>query len=515
MRSRILVALGLSTLYAATCHAQESDPRSRRLFAAGRARYEQGEYQQAEVFLRGALTFDRGNGEIRVWLGRTYLRQGLPREALDQFEQAGPRGALAFADLELEKAGCAVALERWEEAVSMAGRFEAASPGRWETAEILGLSHFALGRWAVAGRWFDEAAKRGDPHEAVLAYHRGRIAEELGQPELATQNFEEARRKDPDSVFGRDAADRLFAREPEPGQPAEEERRKDLTVRLTLAGGWNDNVILRGEDVPLAGEITREEAAVFNEQLLISYAIRPFEAASIVLSNTTFGIQYVDLHEFNTTGVNPQISFNYAFSDEWRAQVGSGFSEFWVDSDHFQYQFDEVAKVVWRPEFAPWTESVLAYTHSRFEFFGGSGIHAFDRDGFSNTIRFTERASIPGTDLSVSAGYSHAWVHTEGTQFDRLEHVISTEVGHPIPVVDVDFGVSFSYAFDHYRRTQIGVGHEMQRRDRTLTLGVGLSKDITDSLRVFATYEFLDRNSNSDLFQFERNQYLLGIEFEF
>ncbi len=517
-----------------------ADEASRARVAEGQKRMEANDITGAEALFRRAIRADPADADARAWLGVALVGQVKAEEALVELRKARELGT-TFPLLDLEIARALVALERHDEAIPILQAFDEESEGLFaSSATLLGLSHFHLGKYSEADEWFLDAMARGEPDRAMLHFYRGRCVRELGYANQALDHFRRVLVLAPDSIFARtvgpeipalekeiEAAKFRIRRVVEVARRRNEERfesrrpeaEKPLRFRLTLGIGHNSNVLLLGEEQVRPSDISDEDSFYFSEALLAEYTIRLGTRSALRLSTTLFGTHYDDLESFNSLGVSPEIRLSHLFSEEWSGEVGLRYSDIWIDTDldHFQTSGGVFLRALFRPRFARWTLTEVNLSHDRSEYTQSTTTSDFERDGYDNRVGVTQTVRLTELGLNLAFGYEHSWSRTEGNQSDLNTNTVRLQAGYQIPRIEVDASGSFAWSRSRYRHSDQRRSTPGHRADDLFSVGVGLSRSLTedDTVRAFANYSRVWAQSNNNLFEYDRDTLFFGVSIDF
>ncbi len=254
--------------------AQALAPRDAGVYLAlARGSVAQGSFQQAQDYLRTALTLEPSPGEAaaaHVLLGHLLAGEE-PAAAAGHLRQAGQRGADMLAVLEAVDAepdparrdlllGAAF-MQRDELALARRHleRSVARDPASAEAHAYLGHSLDLLGETVAAGRLLERALAL-EPDSALAHYFLGSHHLRLGRVDAAKDALWQALLRDPDNAAFCIEMAEAFAREPDYARAAEwyqaaaEAEPEDLRFQLLLAQFYVDHLYRVKEEGVAAAE---------------------------------------------------------------------------------------------------------------------------------------------------------------------------------------------------------------------------------------------------------------------
>ena len=150
----------------------------------------------------------------------------------------------------------------------------------------------------------------------------------------------------------------------------------------------------------------------------------------------------------------------------------------------------------------------------------GLNIHqALDADGFGATTGFDHAVPLPWNGTIVNGGYRYQFYNSEGSEWKYTGHELHLGVHTNLPFA-VRLYVVGSYTYRPFENPSVFPNSSalrlgqiqntayrqngFNRRDNAYQVEVGLERKITDSLSVSVRYNYLDNDSNTDVYRYTR-----------
>jgi tetratricopeptide (TPR) repeat protein len=444
---------------------------------------------------------------------------------------------------------CALHLKRYDAAIDPLQRARVLDPSMPGLTIDLAMAHYHRGDLAAADRELS-AAERQTPDDPRVLLYRGMLLMDRSQNEAAAAKFERAAAVDPQidplasyyaSLAWQRARDRQRARQAlegvtrrAPDSPWADEARRRLQ-ELDQATGfepgrwsasastgieWDDNVVLRGDDVtlPNAGTPSRisnqRDWSVWWGAEARAELLRTENWAGGAIGGY-YGDAHFDLHSFDQQTPTASLWLDRRVDDQSFVRLQPFFGYTWTEGDpylltvggtlSYNRSFDEAG--------AGTLYATYAYRNYLFPI-SSTG----DPPG---GIDFTKKRDRDGTDFRV--GYDHAIDVTDSTTLRAGVHYGSYEadgneyskqsVGGRLGLYQrlpwkLGFDADAYYAYEPYRRESsfpAPFANSAKRRDGYFNLRLQLDRPITDWLSVAAYYRYTDNDSNTPVFDYDRN----------
>lgn len=468
-------------------------------------------------------------GELARTRAVAALEEGRLEEALSLLEQSLQEApdspeALLLMGLVLNR------LQRYSEAVEHLQRVRGIRPDMLGLMQELGLSLYRLGRYGEALEALEEAIKRQRPRAQVL-YLYGLVLNRLDRPEEARSAFEQAAEKDPSirsvclyragaiSYTLRDfsAARNYFQRVIEAAEDpalvssarrfldrmAREEGTKRYYVSLSLGLQYDDNVILKPDDVQTETRVGDEGDVrfVLNGYGDYKFILTPTWELGAAIS--LYSSHHTDLHEFDLLGPKGIVYGGYRWGP-LRTRLQYRYAYYWLDKNSYLRQHGAGPEIWWTQ--APWAKLHVGYLYTKNDYFDLPGRDSFNhRAGFAQYFFWKQDAMLR---LSYYADSEHA----TGNDFDYIGHDFAVFGSVKLPWRMLVQGGFDYYVRDYLHRHSV---FRETRNDRRLTIGLEITRRITDFLDLSFGYTRVNNGSNIDFFEYVRNILALQLKATF
>ena len=365
----------------------------------------------------------------------------------------------------------------------------------------LGVTYYRLGRYAEAEREFKTLL--GDPEWASLAhYNLGLTAQRMGREQQAIERFEQARRVTADPslrALSATALERLGGASLSQGTGAS----------VSLAGGYDSNATF-APDAATAGvsnqsDLFVEALAAASHRLAGNTAHGWYAHGGLVLR------KYSNLNQFNLTGSRVGLSYE---TDSGRLQTGVGG---YFDTMYFGGERLEQAAVL----------DVQARTRAdagrelrgRYQLghiAGGGGFKYLD--GWQQRLSGDARFALASAFLIV--GYQLELNNRSDLQ-QGGEFFSASPTRHSLlaTVILPDVGGWRAEARGEYRVSRYNDPNRLNggtlvvtRRDDRYGIAARANRRLSALWRVFADYSYYRNDSNLDIYDYGRQQLMVGVE---
>jgi tetratricopeptide (TPR) repeat protein len=445
---------------------------------------------------------------------------------------------------------CAIALKRYAEAVApleAARRLDPSLPG---VSADLAMAHYHRGDPEAARRELAVAGQEspGDPkvllYRGLLHLEASEHAEAAGALERAARAsseidplasyyaslaWQQARERDK----ARAALEGVVARSP--SSPWADEARAAL-ARMDAAGAafgagpwwvsasagveWDDNVVLRGDEVSLPSDISDEDD------------VRGFwmAEAGVELFRTEgwaggalagyYGNAHADLHAFDQQSPSASLWLDRRIGERSFLRLQPYFGYTWLSTDPYVMHAGGVLS--YHHGFADagagrvygqygYRDYMYNTTSPRvFDVFGKDVSEERDHDGTWLRVGYDHAVSVTES-TTLRAGIAHGRYEAEGAEYSHVSYGGHAGVTQALPA-DFLLDVEGSYDYEPYRQEstfpvpfpQPGY-NSAKRRDNVWSARVLLERPITDWLTVAAHYRYVDNDSNTPVFDYDRN----------
>lgn len=489
-------------------------------------------------------------------------RAGRCEEALPGL--AALRAAQPRADRTLLEAQCLIRLRRHAEAAPLLAALVEREPAQAEAWLHLAIARFHLGDTAGAEAALDAAAPLAERPEARL--YRGLAVLSRGDAQAAARLLDGiaegsaapiaaywagvAWLRAGDGARGREALRRVAALAPRSSwaeqadallRGAAAERPHPWWIRLTAGYEYDDNVVLRAGDTPLAREVSSQRdtrsmwrleagsewwrSGAWSSGAWLTYSGTAHdELGALDVQLPTVGL-WLDRRLDAPTTLRLAYDFGWAFVDEdsflqahgatasairsfGRVGVSQLFGRFYT----YDYKVNDVD--------VPDGRGVpLALCPSPLSFVcGAQGVDesdSRDRDGYGTAAGVLHSIPLPSLRSELSLGYTYFRYWAEGEEQSYAAHELRLGTRSALPF-GLELRIDGAYAYRPYRRASsvpepfaLYLNREYptrsyRRRDQVARVEIGLERRIAERVRIGVLYSYLDSDSNYSLFDYDR-----------
>lgn len=311
---------------------------------------------------------------------------------------------------------------------------------------------------------------------------------------------------------------------------------------MSLGVEHDDNVVLRGSGVEIPQEISDEDDArmILTLQAGRELVRRGNWAAGAF--GAYYGSAHQDVNEFNVQFPSVTLWADRILDDESTARLQYDFGYAWVDGDPYLAEHRITPAL-----FKSWGRGVTRiYTEFVIDDFlysnrdvpdgaeGGSagdecpgdpllcgpfGIDERDerdRDGWGLTAGIRHTAPIDVANAELFAGYRYRYYWAEGSEYDYQGHELRAGLRSLLPF-DLSLDMQASYTYRPFRHSStypdptgvaLGVQYALsgeRRRDQVYRFDAVLEREINERMLASFRYSYLGNDSNTDVFDYNRN----------
>lgn len=508
-------ALGALILCHALCGgawAAAGDPA--RLLHEGIALLDSGSYAEALARFRAAGLEVPAAPEPYFFAGATLNRLGHAQQALPMLDRAtflydsNPQ-IDAHPELDFERGWALLGVGRFAEATRALERYEAQHPGRGQTAEFLGRAALGRGDYEVATDWFDSAEARDPNLAGTVALARAAMAEKRGDRVAAERALAAALARPENTRLSRLLAERI------PPTPAQAAANYGLT--LGLGAGHNSNALALGDDQPVTSSADGGEDSFQRFLLSGFYQWRP-RGWAITASYSLQADQYDDADEVdqldNLVGLRAERALTAALAAS--VEVQNRYTR--IDDEGLLNEVSVAPLLSWRVR-----EHValdFGYEYADGDFLTRPGSAALDRDHHTHSLAPALRWTLPALSSQLYASYAHRWVSAAGSDFDADADAITLRVDSAWPWRLSSRALLFYESRDFDRANSLSASGA-RRADDFYYASVFVQRPLgdvpglSDRLRVYAQYDYSDRNSNIGFYAYHQHTFGAGVLFAF
>ncbi|MDA2917080.1 tetratricopeptide repeat protein [Nitrospinae bacterium AH_259_B05_G02_I21] len=357
---------------------------------------------------------------------------------------------------------------------------------------FLGATYFRMGKYEIAQPPLQRAGELDPTLRQSTEFMRGTTALRAGQLGEAKELYLEAQRIDPKSDIAG------FSEQFVKGIDVQERARKRFAFHLSTAFGYDTNV-----QQIFSETVTNTGTAVSTYEAGVQF--RP-----IIKPRFNMGMGYTFLeqipHELNELDVQGHVGYLFAnmrIGPLWLAPQYSYGYYFENTQDFFQ------ASTVRPAVNLPWRNSLTSlYYEYQDRRFRTNRL----RKGSINALGVKELLSFWNNQVRLEAGYRVEEEAAMGDDFDRTLHTISGQLTLPMPL-RTQLRVKGHWRFKDYFRTHSIF--DVERDEEEQLIAGYLSRKFGDYITVTAGWQYLNNNSNVELFDFNKNYYVMEMAVDF
>jgi len=309
---------------------------------------------------------------------------------------------------------------------------------------------------------------------------------------------------------------------------------RPLHLTVSVFGAYDGNIVLKPLDTTSAGDITDETGMTLTSSVRLDYTPRMegpwlFNAQYSIAST----VNSVHTHSHDSLANNFSLSPGYNFG-RFSLNLNASYTNVLLRTD---------------PDLAPDPDSNPGYKRyldftslgpvfrlfvnpaNIVEFFVGYDVKNYynqkvvSPDALRDTVGFREYVSwiwLFKENAFLNLRYDFANEHADGRQWTNDNHRLTFNVSYPLLEEErakrfgpLNLQVTGSAFFQNYRyETNFGIITET-RRDRVHTGSLGLAWKFWKYANLIGQYTKTQSKSNVPLFEYDRNQYSMGLEFRY
>ena len=509
---RFAMVIGLCV--AAAASFAEASEQSKALVREGTNKLKAGDLAEALKLFRAAEQADPKDADALflqgVVLNRTPrdLKSILenPNEAYQKLSRARELGS-QNRDLSFEIGWSLLKLQRWAGAIEELEAYEKAHPGRAKTSEFLGRAYMEMGELDRAEKLFNEAIRRDPQVKPTVGVYKMELERRRGNPDKAVEQLRTLLNDSPDSPVSAALRDALGGL-----QLDDVTVEKAWRLTLTVAGGYNSNVVAVGDSIPLPADISARSSAFGHVSVDFAYDLARSEKESMTVgyfftaNEYESGVNSFDLFDHYLYGtyyrkLDPKWTFGFRLSDQYSILGGDSFRNQVGLRPSLLHRLDE-----------SWTAEI-AYNHSIDNYMTPTATVS-DRDGSSHTVIGSLGWDIPDTKMRLQAGVFYTLNDAEGPDYDYDRFGYFTGVHMPLAEkFDLDF--IWTRTQDDYDNLNSFSGFSVVRSDRVDVLSARLTRGLDDRTSLFLQANWIDDDSNVTVFDYTQHVFMGGLIFKF
>ena len=474
------------------------------LLDIGIAEYKAENYEEALDALMKAKSQQPDSPQVAYYLGLTYKQMGNYRESARQFKEAlrlSPSVKEAYPEL-IETLFYLNEIKEAKDWMNRAER-ERVTPGR-----LFFLRGFILlkeGNEKGALKAFKKAKEMDPSLSQASDIQMARIYARQKRFIEARESLKAVISVDPTSESA------SFAKEYEDALSRTVKKYKPWSVTAGVAYQYDDNAVLKPSKRISGVRITGEEDSSIITTLRFIYTPLLKDPWVFTGQYYSYTNTYFDNHRVNLINQSVSLTPGYNFS-RGVLTLPASFTYQWLHEK--EYMHVSQAKPTVHLMITPDHIVLLSAGYIRREMLQSPPNH--DRN--------EER---DGNIWSLSPGYLHPFKggkgllyfyyefsddHTEGRNWENMGNRFTLGLIFPI-IEKVSLAASGDIFLQDYRHTHTFYG--MERSDRTYYGSAGVRWEILKGLKLNLQYSHTRVDSNIDVYEYRRNQFLLGAEYTF
>jgi hypothetical protein len=279
---------------------------------------------------------------------------------------------------------------------------------------------------------------------------------------------------------------------------------------------WDDNVVLRGDDVSLPGDISDEDdvrgfwlaeagAELFRTRHWAGGALAGY-----------YGNAHADLHAFDQQTPSASLWLDRRVGERSFLRLQPFFSYTWLSTDPYlmtaggalayHQSFDGAGAGRLYGQYG-YRDYMYNTTNPRvFDVFGNDVSEERDHDGTDFRVGYDHALAVTDS-TTLRAGVAHGRYEAEGAEYSHVSYGGHVGVTQALPwrlLLDVEG----SYDYEPYRQEStfpFPGANSAKRRDNVWSTRVLLERPLTDWLTVAAHWRYWNDDSNTPVFDYDRN----------
>jgi len=435
-------------------------------------------------------------------------RLGHFERALRHADQALSLG-LDTAGLQRERVVALLGLKRWDQALAGVDALEARAPGEGLTSELRGRALLGRGAPDAALEAFAEAERRDPSLAPAMASYRAIIAANRGQLRKALAEVAGLINTYPDSPLGRNARQGLT-------RAVLQSLDKPWSVSLALYGGYDDNVVGLGNDLPLPGGISDQGSGYVALDLGAGYRWTPTPESFVSVGYGLRAAHFFDLSAFDSDEHTLTAEYARRILPRLAGSLRGFFEYLQADGDAFRRRAGVRPSLVYRWAESSLTELAFTYADDDYKF---TSLNPFqNRDGQSYGLSVYHRFAPPVEGMSVTLGAFATRNQSDGSDFDFDALGVLGSVGYQLPWHGLESEVALSVArndYDNPNSLAGPAGFAFSRDDDVLQFNVVLRLPVHQGVTAYARYDYRRYDSNVIFYDFEQNVVSAGLNMRF
>ncbi len=467
----------------------------------GKIEFTRKNYDKAISLFKEVIAEEPENGEAQHYIGLCYMGKGEPWKAVPYMKRATklcPCKVTSYEDL----AWATYEAGKHDESIQASNKALALDPDSDRGKLYKGMNLMSEGYHERALPYFKDL-EDSETHKQSAYYYQGVCMTKMGRTDEAEEYFERARRADPDSDLGQNAARNLKGLE---GRVPEGPK-KPYYIKFRLLYQYDTNIVPVHEEDYLPEDVSEKEDGRIATDLDARY--RFFEN-----QNSYAQVRYLGYGNWHQEEDNVNLMFHKGVLSGFRRLEAGGTSlglgaagDYYhstVDNDYYssEWSIRPYLSVFWSP-----------FTSSRFmgkyfsETFDEPGEDDNDRDNTGYAFSIFQHFYVMDGKLNPFVGYEYKQVNAEGENYNRTENEVTAGLKARLPLE------SRLLVYLRYEDRQFP-DNVFDREEQETTAGLQYQIPVYKSLNVYAGLLYSTVDANVDLLEYDRMIYTGGLMVE-
>ena len=480
----------------------EEEEAGRAYYDFGVFAYEDGDYEDAEKNFKNALKFNPDSPFYNHYLGKTYLKMERYQEAENYLEKAWEVNP-DISGLKYDMALLNYKTSKYSRAADLFAEIVEEDPSNVLAYYQAGISLYKQKRYGKSLDYLIGAAEKSPTLKANSYYYAGICYQKIGRIEKAVEKFEYVKENaDSESL-------REYAIKGLEGIEKQKAALKPYSIYLKIGYQYNDNVPLEPLDEDIYEdiyEVKYEDEADFATVGYFSgrYNLVERDDYEIGAGYDHYQTVHNSLKEWDLVASRPNLYIKYRF---YPFSFGFSYlpSYYWVESDSYLMRHQLNPEVTWK------VNENLA-TRFSYSYYKNNYLQDDNdkRDGNTNDIFLDVYYSILDNRgrLFGGIGYEDNSASHSDYYYDQLK----TKLGISLKI---PWGLNLSLTGRYYDREYDNVDSDygVKRKDTKYKGSISLSRRfLYDWLSILVEFDYTEKNSNIDVFDYKRNRTTLSLE---
>lgn len=480
---------------------------SKALTAKGIELLNTGDYSAAVNEFEFAVRTDPADAESYFFFGVAENRLGHAKEALARIRHAESLG-FRHPKLAFEQAYALLNLGHYEGVTKTIAESIANNPSDLELQYLFGRAHYGLGNFDQA-----EAAlhiAKANPSLADNANLLLASIRDARRPDKSGVDsyFREVLSRSPNTPFAEAIHEKI--KTADSGTSSAPTKR--WRAGLYAGGGYNDNVIALGDGVPLPGDISDEDSALFEGGISIAYDFLRKKTATVSTGYSLSATKYEgELDDSDLLLHSVYLAARRRLDDNWSLTVIANNQFAQLGGDSFRNQFSlRPAAIYAHTE----STSVEAYLRAATEKYYFDSSRFTKRDGETYAAGINLYSRISETDWRYRAGIELQENRTDGSDFEgNVTRYHATFNGPVMGALEARAG--FSYSQRNYDNLNSFTGLVFNRDDEAFGINASLQHPINLPIgrdqRLYLNYNYIENKSNINVYDYKQHSATAGL----